>query len=56
MAAVASTGDVRQRATLAISVAVVLAVVLGFGWWRVASTPPSKKTIKVGLMASGVNV
>ncbi len=55
VAAVVIPADVRQRKMLGISVAVVLAVVLGFGWWRVHSTPPSKHTIRVGLMASGVN-
>src|SRR5579871_3456567 len=42
------------RAPLALIVGTILACVLGFGWWRLASTPPAKQ-VKVGLLAGGVN-
>jgi apolipoprotein N-acyltransferase len=40
-----------EKSRLAIGVGLVLAVVLGFGAWRLHSTPPSQ-TVVVGLVAS----
>ena len=48
-------GNARERARLACAAGVFFAVVLGFGVWRLASTPPPRHSVKVGLMATGVD-
>jgi len=48
-------GSARGRTRLAIAVAVFLAAVDGYGSWRLASTPVPQYTVKVGLMATGVD-
>ncbi len=45
----------RERVRLASAVGVFLALVLGFGVWRLASTPSPRHSVKVGLMATGVH-
>jgi apolipoprotein N-acyltransferase len=52
IAALFSSGSAKQKRTLAIGVAVYLCCVLGYGWWRLASTPNNSPTIKAGLIAS----
>ena len=41
-----------ERRKLAIAVSFVLLVALGFGGWRMCSTPPAQHTVMVGLLAS----
>ncbi|MFZ0636342.1 MAG: nitrilase-related carbon-nitrogen hydrolase [Candidatus Acidiferrales bacterium] len=41
-----------EKRRLAIAVGFVLLVVLGFGTWRLHSTPPTQNTVVVGLLAS----
>ncbi len=48
-------GNMRKRARLASAAGVFFAVVLGFGVWRLASTPRPQHSVKVGLMATGVD-
>jgi apolipoprotein N-acyltransferase len=48
-------GSARQRTRLAIVVAVILAAVVGFGSWRLVSTPRPERSIRVGLLATGVD-
>jgi apolipoprotein N-acyltransferase len=47
-------GDTRERRNLAIAVFGALAVVLGFGFWRLVSTPASSPRAKVALLSSDV--
>jgi apolipoprotein N-acyltransferase len=51
-AAFFGTASVKQKRTLAIALATYLFCVLGYGYWRLASTPKNSPVIKVGLMAS----
>lgn len=46
--------SVRDRAKVASAVALFLAAVIGYGSWRLMSSP-AQHSLKVGLMASGVN-
>src|SRR5215471_4222939 len=48
-------GSVRDRTRLAIAVAALLAAVDIYGSWRLASTPVPRYTMKVSLMATGVD-
>jgi len=48
-------GSGGDRMRLAIAVAVFLAAVDIYGSWRLASTPVPQYTVKVGLMATGVD-
>jgi apolipoprotein N-acyltransferase len=48
-------GSVRDRRRLAIAAAVFLAAVDSYGSWRLASTPAPQYSVKVGLMATGVD-
>ena len=52
IAALLSVGSVPAKARLAIVVSVLLACVLGFGVWRLATTPKNSPTLKVALIAS----
>jgi apolipoprotein N-acyltransferase len=52
VAAFFSTDSPKQKRALAIGLAVFLAGVFGYGYWRLASTPKNSPTIKVGLIAS----
>jgi apolipoprotein N-acyltransferase len=52
IAALFSVGSVPAKAPLAIVVSVLLACVLGFGVWRLATTPKNSPTVKVALIAS----
>jgi apolipoprotein N-acyltransferase len=45
-------GQPRERRNLAIGVFGALALVLGFGFWRLASPPQSVPTVKVALLSS----
>jgi len=49
------TGAVSQKKRLATATGVVLALVIGWGFWRVMSTPAPEHSVRVGLMATGVN-
>src|SRR5215472_15453721 len=54
MAAVLSqTGTVPQKRKLATVVGVFLALVIGWGSWRLMFTPGREHSVKVGLMATG---
>jgi apolipoprotein N-acyltransferase len=48
-------GSARDRRRLAIAVAVFLAAVDGYGSWRLASNPAPEYSVKVGLIATGVD-
>jgi len=48
-------GSARQRTRLGIAVAVILAVVVGSGSWRLISAPRPERSIRIGLMATGVD-
>jgi apolipoprotein N-acyltransferase len=52
IAALLSVGSVPAKAPLAIVVSAFLACVLGFGAWRLATTPKDSPTVKVALIAS----
>jgi apolipoprotein N-acyltransferase len=52
VAALLSVGSAPAKAPLAIVVSVFLAGVLGFGVWRLATTPKDSPTVRVGLIAS----
>jgi apolipoprotein N-acyltransferase len=52
VAALLSVGSLPAKAPLAIGVFVLLACVLGFGVWRLATTPKNSPTVKVALIAS----
>jgi apolipoprotein N-acyltransferase len=52
IAALLSAGSVPAKAPLAIVVSVFLAGVLGFGVWRLATTPKDSPTLRVALIAS----
>jgi apolipoprotein N-acyltransferase len=54
-AVLSGRGSGRDRTRLAIAVAVFLAAVDGYGSWRLASTPAPQYSVKVGLMATGVD-
>ena len=45
-------GSFSKRRTLAVTTGCVLLGVLGFGSWRLYSTPAGRPTVKVGLLAS----
>jgi len=56
IAAVLSRQDcVLQRTRLAIAVGVFLAAVAAYGFWRLIFTPAPEHSVKVGLMATGVD-
>ena len=48
-------GSALERTRLAIAVAVFLAALAAYGAWRLISTPTAEHTVKVGLMATGVD-
>jgi len=48
-------GSPRGRARLALATAAFFAATLGFGVWRLASTPAPRHSVKVGLMATGID-
>jgi apolipoprotein N-acyltransferase len=52
VASLLSVGSVSAKAPLAIVVSIFLAGVLGFGVWRLATTPKNSPTLKVALIAS----
>jgi apolipoprotein N-acyltransferase len=52
VAALLSVGSVSEKTPVAIAVSVFLAGVLGFGVWRLATTPKDSPTVKVALIAS----
>jgi apolipoprotein N-acyltransferase len=52
VAALLSVGSVSEKAPVAIVVFVFLAGVLGFGVWRLATTPKNSPTLRVALIAS----
>jgi apolipoprotein N-acyltransferase len=52
LAALFGSGTTRQKQKAAIISAVFLFCVLGYGFWRLATTPKNSPTIKVGLIAS----
>jgi apolipoprotein N-acyltransferase len=52
IAALFSVGSAPEKAPLAIVVSAFLACVLGFGVWRLATTPRDSPTVKVALIAS----
>jgi apolipoprotein N-acyltransferase len=45
-------GDKRQKRALAAATGIFLATVLGFGYWRVHTTPTSTESVTVGLITS----
>lgn len=54
LAAVANPpGTLQDKRRLAASVFCFLAIVIGWGSWRVASTPAAARSVTVGLMATG---
>jgi apolipoprotein N-acyltransferase len=54
-AVLSQAGSASQKKRLATAAGVFLAVVIGYGSWRVISTPAPEHTVKVGLMATGVD-
>jgi apolipoprotein N-acyltransferase len=52
VAALLSPGKISQKIPLATAVAFFLVFVIGFGAWRLASTPKNSPAIKVALMVS----
>jgi apolipoprotein N-acyltransferase len=52
IAALFGPGLEKQKRALAIALAVYLFGVIGYGYWRLVSTPKNSPTIKVGLIAS----
>lgn len=54
-AALSQKGRAINSQRLASVVAVFLTAVVGYGFWRVVSTPAAKSSVKVGLMATGVD-
>jgi len=48
-------GTMSQKRRLAAAAGVFLALVIGYGSWRLIFTPAPKHSVKVGLMATGVN-
>ena len=50
---IGTAGDFRTKKRLATVVGLFLAAVLGYGYWRLHSTPASERAIRVGLMATG---
>lgn len=54
-AALNQPGALSQKKRLAAAVSVFLALVIGWGSWRVRSTPTSEHSVKVGLVATGVD-
>src|SRR5579863_981308 len=48
-------GTVSQKKRLATAAGGFLALVIGWGSWRVMSTPAPEHSVSVGLMATGVN-
>jgi len=48
-------GTVSQRKRLATAVGVFLALVIGWGSWRLMSTPAPEHSVKVGLIATGTD-
>lgn len=48
-------GTVSQKKRLAAAAGAFLALVIGWGSWRVTSTPAPDHSVKVGLMATGVD-
>lgn len=52
IAALASGKNSRQKPALAIIVAAILIAALGYGAWRLRSTPPAPHSLMVGLAAS----
>jgi len=56
MAAVLSRqGSAPERTRLATAVAVFLAAVVGYGCWRLIATPTPEHSVRVALMATGVD-
>ena len=52
IAALFSVGAARQKQALGIGVTAFLVCILGYGFWRLVSTPKGSPEIKVGLIAS----
>lgn len=52
VAAFFGSASAKQKRLLAIGTAVYLCCVLGYGYWRLSSTPTDSPVIKVGLIAS----
>jgi apolipoprotein N-acyltransferase len=48
-------GTASQKKRLATAAGVLLALVIGWGSWRVMSTPALERSVRVGLMATGVD-
>ncbi|HMD69928.1 MAG TPA: nitrilase-related carbon-nitrogen hydrolase [Bryobacteraceae bacterium] len=48
-------GTVSQKKRLAAAAGAFLALAIGWGSWRVTSTPAPDRSVKVGLMATGVD-
>lgn len=48
-------GTAPGKKSLATASAVFLALVIGWGSWRLTSTPPAEHSVRVGLVATGVN-
>ena len=53
-AVLSQSGTVSQKGRLATAVGVFLVLVIGWGSWRLMSTPAPEQSVKVGLMATGV--
>ncbi|HUN61569.1 MAG TPA: nitrilase-related carbon-nitrogen hydrolase [Candidatus Sulfotelmatobacter sp.] len=52
IAAVLDSGPISARIPVAVGTFLFLAIVLGFGFWRLAATPKNSPTIKTALVAS----
>jgi len=48
-------GTAPGKKSLATASAVFLALVIGWGSWRLTSTPPAEHSVRVGLLATGLN-
>ena len=55
VAAVLSEGSMSKKILVAVSTAIFLVCVLGYGTWRLAATPKNSPTVKVALMGSSAN-
>jgi apolipoprotein N-acyltransferase len=54
-AVLSQTGKMSQKKRLATAVGVFLALVIGWGSWRLMFTPAPEHSVKIGLMATGTD-
>jgi len=48
-------GSLREKKRVAIAAVAFFALVLGFGWWRLISSPVAERSVRVALMATGTD-